>query len=391
MMEEILRGKKRKPALPFCAYLYDLRGLKEHARHLKKTLPSQVELYYAVKANSHTRILEALLPEVDGFEVASGGEMEKVRAVDRQVPMIFGGPAKTDEELKMAIRTGVKRIHAESAHEIARLARIADSKNIRVPILLRVNLRGPLPAGKLQMAGVPTQFGIDETEIPAAIEQVKRLTSLQLEGFHFHAMSNNLDAGAHAAFVDLCVKKAEAWAKEAGIRLKAVNVGGGIGISYTEPDRFFDWNRFVNELGKVLSPRASFSIILEVGRYLTAECGGYAAEVLDVKRNHGHHYAVLRGGTHHFRFPAAWKHSQPFAVVPVEEWPYPFTRPSIRQTRVTVAGELCTPNDVLAREVPVERLRVGDIILFFKAGAYGWDISHHDFLSHPHPEMIFIE
>ena len=59
--------------------------------------------------------------------------------------------------------------------------------------------------------------------------------------------------------------------------------------------------------------------------------------------------------------------------------------------RVTVAGELCTPKDVLARDVPVARLRAGDILVFTLAGAYGWDISHHDFLSHPHPEHVFLD
>lgn len=134
-----------------------------------------------------------------------------------------------------------------------------------------------------------------------------------------------------------------------------------------------------------------WEILFECGRYVVSSCGTYAAEVLDVKRNHGKWFAVLRGGSHHFRLPAAWKSSHPFRVVPVEEWPYPFDRPACSQTTVTVAGELCTPNDLLARDVPVRLLRAGDILLFPYAGAYGWTISHHDFLSHPHPEHLYWE
>jgi diaminopimelate decarboxylase len=121
-----------------------------------------------------------------------------------------------------------------------------------------------------------------------------------------------------------------------------------------------------------------------------AAWGAYVTEVLDVKTNHGRCFAVVRGGTHHFRLPASWGHSHPFTVIPVEEWPYPFPRPGVRGAPVTVAGELCSPKDVLARDVEVDELRAGDILWFHHAGAYGWSISHHDFLHHPHPRQLFL-
>ena len=121
-----------------------------------------------------------------------------------------------------------------------------------------------------------------------------------------------------------------------------------------------------------------------------APWGAYVTEVLDVKSNHGACFAVVRGGTHHFRLPASWGHSHPFTVIPVDEWAYPFPRPGGRGRPVTVAGELCSPKDVLARDVPVDEVRAGDLLWFHHAGAYGWSISHHDFLSHPHPRRVFI-
>jgi diaminopimelate decarboxylase len=129
-------------------------------------------------------------------------------------------------------------------------------------------------------------------------------------------------------------------------------------------------------------------LIFELGRFLVAEAGWYAAEVIDLKCTHGRHFAVLRGGTHHFRLPAAWGYSHPFAVLPVEQWSYPFARPEVYAQCIDVVGELCTPRDVLARQVWVERLRIGDLVVFPLAGAYGWEISHHDFLSHPHPAQL---
>jgi hypothetical protein len=110
-----------------------------------------------------------------------------------------------------------------------------------------------------------------------------------------------------------------------------------------------------------------------------------------VKTNHGACFVVIRGGTHHFRLPASWGHSHPFTVIPVEDWPYPFPRPGVSGRPVTVVGELCSPKDVLARDVPVDEVRAGDLLWFHHAGAYGWSISHHDFLSHPHPRRLFLD
>jgi diaminopimelate decarboxylase len=126
-------------------------------------------------------------------------------------------------------------------------------------------------------------------------------------------------------------------------------------------------------------------LIVEPGRILAADAGWYAAEVLDLKHTHGRWFAVLRGGTHHFRLPAAWGYSHPFTVLHTDDWPYEWPRPQVDDVAVDAVGELCTPRDVLARDRHVRRLRVGDVLVFGRTGAYGWDISHHDFLRHPPP------
>jgi diaminopimelate decarboxylase len=240
------------------------------------------------------------------------------------------------------------------------------------------------------MAGAPTQFGIDEEQLPQAVAVVKAFPLLEVKGFHFHSMSNNLDEEVHADCVGLCLYKADDWSERWEIPLQVVNVGGGMGIDYRAPERSFSWERFAFHLNQVIErAKKCPTLIFEPGRSLVAPCGVYASEVWDLKCNHGQHFVVLRGGSHHFRLPAAWKHNHPFVVLPIERWDEPYSRPEVRQVPVTVAGELCTPNDVLAREVMVERVRVGDILLFLYAGAYGWEISHYQFLSHPRPQMIF--
>jgi 2-[(L-alanin-3-ylcarbamoyl)methyl]-2-hydroxybutanedioate decarboxylase len=393
MIKEAIIDWKEKKNKPVCAYLYDLKGLQEHVKNLSESLPHQCRLFYAVKANADVKILQALQPYVTGFEIASIGELNKVRSVSSTIPMIFGGPGKTDEELRAAIANNISFIHVESVFELQRLNWIAEQYKMVVPILLRVNLQTTVPEARLKMAGLPTQFGIDETQIPLAIQITKEMKHVKLHGFHFHAMSNNLDEKQHVLFVKHCLEQTDRWEKEFAQCFSVVNVGGGVGIHYAQPDKRFDWESFSNQLQLILKQHAHprWTVVFELGRYITAHHGYYAAEILDIKKNHGKNFAVLRGGTHHLRLPAAWKMNHPFSIIPIEQWDYPFERFGITQDAVTIVGELCTPNDVLARDVFCPSVRVGDIVLFECAGAYGWDISHSQFLSHPYPEFIYLE
>ncbi|CCQ90686.1 putative Diaminopimelate decarboxylase, Siderophore biosynthesis protein SbnH [Nitrospina gracilis 3/211] len=389
---DFIRTIQSQDTRPCCAYLYDLDHLRRHARQAMQTLPPSCQLYYAIKANSEARILKTLSPIVHGFEVASGGEIEKVRAVDGDAPIMFGGPGKSDEEIVSAIRHRVKLLNVESLHELQRVKYYAAQINASVPILLRVNLSGPLPAAKLHMAGAPTQFGIAEEDVPKAIALARQCDHVDLHGFHFHSISNNLDALQHVQLIRHYITASQAWAETFGVDLRHLNVGGGIGINYAHLNEQFDWQTFTFQLGSLIKElRPDFTLLFECGRYLSAACGYYAAEVLDLKLTHGKWFAVLRGGSHHFRLPSSWQHSHPFRIVPVDDWRFPFPRPEVHGKDVTLAGELCSPKDLLARDVPVERLRVGDIVLFLHAGAYGWHISHHDFLSHPHPQMHYFQ
>lgn len=390
---DFIQRAKEQNSAPFCAFLYDLDHLRRHVRQRVDTLPSRCRFFYAIKANSERKILEELAPIVHGFEVASIGEIQKVRAVSQDIPILFGGPGKADYELEAALDYNVTLIHVESAHELLRLASIAEQREVTVPILLRVNLRGPLPSATLAMGGRPTQFGIDETQLDDVIRLAQSLPHLKLEGFHLHSLSNNLNAEEHVGLVQYYCRLIRKWTEAHGLQISYLNAGGGIGVNYADLADQFDWQTFVNRLAPMLEQELlpGVTVFFECGRYQTASCGYYAAEVLDIKETHGKRYVIVRGGTQHFRLPVSWQHNHPFVVVPVERWDYSFARPEITQEQVTVVGQLCTPKDVLATDVEVARLRIGDVILFQYAGAYGWSISHHDFLSHPHPDHVYLE
>lgn len=379
------------------AYLYDLSALSAHAAAVRSALPRQVELYYAAKANPEPEILTALGPHVDGYEVSSGGELAHVAKAVAGRPLAFGGPGKTPDEIEAALDLGVERFHVESAYELRMLAALAArvAPHTRVGVLLRFNL--PLSAeslagGSLTMAGRPTPFGIDPAEADAAVVQFTdgSLPQLRLLGVHAH-LASGLDAPAQLAVAESVVTWSQALARRHGIRFTEVDVGGGMNVDYADPGARFDWAAYSGGLTQLCSSHPELTLRIEPGRALSAYCGWYVTEVLDVKESHGEEFAVVRGGTHHLRTPAAKGHDQPCTVLPAREpWPHPWPRSKARQDRVTFAGQLCTPKDVLSRRVPVAGLRAGDRVVFAMAGAYAWNISHHDFLMHPRPGFHFL-
>ncbi|MFI0217668.1 type III PLP-dependent enzyme [Streptomyces lydicus] len=370
------------------AYVYDLPGLREHVRAIRAALPERVELLYAAKANSDPRLLQALAGQVDGFEVASGGELHHVRGLFPDTPIAFGGPGKTPAEVAQALIAGVHRLHIESEHELRLLTTVLGDRT--ADILLRVNLPVTLGPVALAMGGQPSPFGLDPAQLDQCLAAIAADRRMRLRGLHVH-LASGLDAPAQLALADEVLAWAGDWADTRGLDLAEINIGGGMGVDYACPQQVFDWPAFGAGLRGALARHPELTLRIEPGRSVTAYCGWYVTQVLDVKHSHGQAFAVLRGGTHHLRTPAAKQHDQPFEVLPDDAWPRPWDRPQARDEPVTLVGQLCTPKDVLARGVTVERLRVGDRVAFAMAGAYAWNISHHQFLMHPHPTFHHVD
>nr|WP_262009288.1 type III PLP-dependent enzyme [Streptomyces sp. FIT100] len=380
------------------AYLYDLGALRDHAAAVRAALPERVELYYAAKANPEREILTALAPYVDGFEVSSGGELAHVSKAVPDRPTAFGGPGKTPAETAAALAAGVERFHVESAYELRMLAELAARvvPRARVAVLLRVNLPladASLAASALSMGGRPTPFGIDPDDADVLVRQLTdgSCPQLELHGVHAH-LASGLDATAQLAVAESVVTWAMGLAARHRVTLREVNIGGGMTVDYEDPLARFDWASYGAGLARLVGDRPGLLLRVEPGRALTAYCGWYATEVLDVKGSRGEEFAVVRGGTHHLRTPATKGHDQPCAVLSVADWPHAWPRAVSRGDLVTLAGQLCTPKDVLARRVriPAGGVRAGDRVVFALAGAYAWNISHHDFLMHPRPGFHFL-
>ncbi|MBB2913552.1 diaminopimelate decarboxylase [Streptosporangium becharense] len=340
------------------AYVYDLAELDAHVSAVREAL-GDVELHYAVKANPDPHLLRVLARHVDGFEVASAGELAHVRGLFPDMPVALGGPGKTDAELL----SDVARLHVESPNELRRLlaaGRPAD-------VLLRVNLDVPVEGASLAMGGGATPFGMDPDGVAECVAMLERQDAVRFRGVHAH-LASGLDAPALLKLAAAVLEYAR------GLGVSEVNLGGGMAVSYADPAARFDWRAYGEGLASLRRPGEVLRI--EPGRSLTVYCGRYVTRVIDVKRVHGELFAVVAGGTHHLRTPATKGHSQPVAPLPPGE-------------PVTIVGQLCTPKDVLARNVPVA-LSPGDVVEFTMAGAYAWNISHHDFLMHPAPGFHYL-
>lgn len=362
------------------AYLYDVAELSAHAAAIRAALPQRVQLLYATKANPAPELLRALAPHVDGFEAASVGELRHLAAtLPGSRPAVLGGPGKTDAELRAGLAAGVRRFHVESPHELRRLSALAVEAGTVADVLLRVNLPMRVDGAALVMGGGASPFGMEPDQ---AIECAR----LDLPGIRRHGVHAHLASGMSAAVAAAAARTTVDWAVS---RLDAgeVNVGGGMAVDYRDPANRFDWLGYGAELRALLAEHPGLLLRVEPGRAVTAYCGWYVTEVVDVKRSHGEWFAVVAGGTHHLRTPAAKGHSQPLRVVPRAHWPHPYPRPRSPAGPVTIVGQLCTPKDVLARAVDAGPLAAGDLVAFAMAGAYAWNISHHDFLMHDPPRF----
>ena len=388
MSAAVLEHVRRNQRLSLPAYVTDHAALASHVAAVRNALPAEVELLYAAKANPDPAVLQTLRAHIDGVEVASGGELRHVTAAVPDLPLSFGGPGKTDAELALAVASGVHRMHVESERELHVLARLA-ADSAPVEVLLRVNAPLQVPGAPLAMGGGPSPFGLDPSRLDAAADLVARSPGLRLRGLHLH-LASGLDAAACGDVAAQAVPWALRWASRTGHRVEELDLGGGMAVDYANPDARFDWSAYGACLAVLAKRHPRLQLKIEPGRALTAYAACYVTRVIDVKRSYGRAFAILQGGTHHLRTPAARGHDQPCIVLPVDDWTGGPVRPAVVGEPVTLVGQLCTPRDVLARDVPLATLRAGDVVVFAMAGAYAWNISHTAFLMHPPPEFVHL-
>lgn len=371
-------------------YVYDRERLSERVQRLRAVLPETMALHYAIKANPMPALLHHLASRVDGLDVASGAELQ--RALDTGTPptaISFAGPGKRDPELQQALAAGVT-VNVESTGELHRLNALGEEHGYRPRVAVRVNPDFELKAAGMRMGGGPQVFGIDAEAVPDVLEDIAGL-AVDFQGLQVFTGSQNLAAANLATAHERIIELAERLAPHAPGGLPSLNIGGGLGIPYFQGDQPLDLEAVGAHLTE-LAGRASETLpgtqlILELGRYLVGEAGLYVARVVDRKVSRGHVFLVTDGGLHHHlaasgNFGQVIRRNYPVALGNRMDHAAAET--------VTVTGPLCTPLDVLARDVRLPEAAIGDLVVVFQSGAYGLTASPTAFLSHPPPGEVLI-
>jgi diaminopimelate decarboxylase len=370
-------------------FVYDGSIIRARVAALRAAMPTGLAIHYAIKANPNHRILALLAELVDGFDVASIGEM--ANAMDFPVEAIsFAGPGKRDHELAAAMAWDVT-INLESEAEADRALRIAEAAGKTPALAVRVNPDFAITGAGMRMGGGARPFGIDAERVPALVRRL-RAAGADWRGFHVFAGSQSLDAQAIAAAQSATVALVAELAEDIGAAPPTVNLGGGFGIPYFAGDQSLDIGAVGAALGETLAARpallADSAFAIELGRWLVGEAGVYLTRVIDRKTSHGESFVITDGGLHHML--AA---SGNFGTVVRRNYPIAhagrFAMPS--EELVTVTGCLCTPLDLLGDNVALPHAEVGDVIAIFMAGAYAASASPQAFLNHPPAAELLVD
>ena len=376
-------------------YVYDLGVVDGQVAALRAVLPPAVELAYAVKANPAMTIVTHLGHAGLGADVASGGELATVaRAGIPADRVVMTGPGKRDDELRAAVKAGIRAVTVESPGELDRLERVAADAGRRQPVMLRtaVSLGDRLERVRLVGDDGAGKFGMDAADLLASARRAVDSPHLELLGVHAFGASNVLDAAGLVDHVAATVATARRVAQAVGTPLRLVDAGGGLGIPYEPHQESLDLVRLGAGLREITAGWAAdpllgdARLLLEPGRFLVGPAGAYLARVVDRKTVDGSIVVILDGGVHHLLRPAlVGQEHRIRAFGARQDLPG-----NGRLQPVTVAGPLCSGLDVFSQAAVMSPPEVGDLMAVLDVGAYGFTESMPLFLSHPVPAEIAV-
>ena len=364
-------------------FVYDNNIAGGQVARFRAAMPDGVALHYAVKANPYGPLLRFLARYVDGFDVASSGELQLLEDVEiGGLPVSFAGPGKRDDEIERAIAGGVT-LNVESEGEAERALAIAELVGRQPRIAVRVNPPFGIKGSGMKMGGLASPFGVDSERAAALVSQVIE-GGADWRGLHIFAGSQVLAADALIEAQSATVALAAEIAHAVGTAPPELNLGGGFGIPYFPGEQPLD----IDAVGVALTEtlRAAHDVLantrfaIELGRWLVGEAGVYLTRIVDRKESNGRTFLITDGGLHHMlaasgNFGQLLRRNYPVAIAG--------RFGSEPDETVTVTGCLCTPLDLLADEVALPHAEPGDVVAIFCAGAYGLSASPQAFLGHP--------
>jgi len=376
-------------------YVYSAGTILDHYRRLRGAMRAVDPLIcYSVKANSNLAVLSLLAKAGSGFDVVSGGELERVhKAGGKASKCVFAGVGKTDEEIEAGLRHGVKAFHVESEEELERIAWVAGRKRGRsAPVALRVN--PDVEAGghaKITTGTYANKFGIPFEQVAGAYRRYSEDNRLKLVGIQMHIGSQITRSAPFRAAVRKMIPLVERLRDRHG--LEYFDLGGGVGIVYEDAlasGRDGWWNTRKSERAMTLTDYATsvvpmlrnlkIQILLEPGRFLVGNAGVLLAEVLYRKQTGRKHFTVVNAGMNDLVRPAMYE-----AYHQIE----PIGKPRSGAISTDVVGPVCESGDVFCHDRSISPLERGDRVAILSAGAYGFSMASN-YNTRPRPAEVLV-
>lgn len=346
-------------------YYYDLELLKKTIEVLNKEASKyKFIIHYAVKANSNKRILEIIRENKMGVDCVSGNEI--IRSIEtgfRAEEIVFAGVGKTDEEINLAIKTDIFSINCESMQELEVINQLAKNVEKIINVALRINPNVNAKTHHYITTGLEeNKFGINTWQLDEILNKLKDLNNLKLTGLHFHIGSQITDL---EIFRGLCIRVNEMqhWFNDRNIEFQHINVGGGLGVDYKEPQKSSipDFKSFIEIFHKFLEIHANQKIHFEIGRAIVAQCGSLISKVIFIKKGFNTNFAILDAGMTELLRPALYQAYHKIENLTSENLP----------ERYDVVGPICESSDTFGKAVMLPLTKRGDIIAIRSTGAYG--------------------
>ena len=347
-------------------YYYDLNLLDETLEQAKRAADKRgFHVHYALKANFNERVLERIQAKGFGADCVSGNEVQK--SIDCGFPanqITFAGVGKSDKEIILSLKQGIFAFNVESIQEMEVINELAGKLGVIGRVSLRINPNVDAHTHHYITTGLDeNKFGVPTSELERAAAVIRNCEHVELVGLHFHVGSQITDMNV---FKSLCVKVNEwkNWFEERGTPIKVLNVGGGLGVDYHNPDGnpIPDFEAYFNIFDRFLERNEQQEVHFELGRALVAQCGSLVTKVLYTKSGVKKHFLVVDAGMTELMRPALYQAYHKIERIGSEEQ---------NTVAYDVVGPICESSDCFGKEVSLPVSQRGDLIAIRTAGAYG--------------------
>lgn len=354
-------------------YAYDLDLLRRTLEAAKATSsPYNYHVHYALKSNVDPKILAHIRDFGFGADCVSGNEVKcAIESGFKSSNVVFAGVGKSDDEILYALKQDIFCFNCESLPEMEVINQLAGQQAKKARVALRINPNVHANTHHYITTGLEeNKFGISIHELPGVTDAMKELTNLELIGVHFHIGSQITDMNV---FKSLCtrVNEIQEWFASRRIHLKVINVGGGLGVNYHEPDAHLipDFKSYFDIFPKFLQVRPGQQVHFELGRAFVAQCGYLISRVLYVKKGVQTNFAILDAGMTELIRPALYQ-----AYHRIENLT---PSPGATMARYDVVGPVCESSDCFGKAMDLPEVKRGDLIAIRTAGAYGEVMASH--------------